>query len=96
MVFNRTLSVQPLPVALFSNGHIAWVQRTPWRSVPTVHPAALPAALCSTPCARVSALARFPLPSSMCVSGCRQGIVPMAVHATFVKGGTAGKIARFR
>ena len=28
---NRTLRVQTLPVLLFANGHVAFVQRTPWR-----------------------------------------------------------------
>lgn len=29
--FNRSLLVQPLPNALFSNGHQAFIQRTPAR-----------------------------------------------------------------
>ncbi|KAL4422581.1 hypothetical protein ABPG75_008778 [Micractinium tetrahymenae] len=31
LVYNRTLRTQPLPVALFSNGHISFTQRTPWK-----------------------------------------------------------------
>ncbi|KAL4425654.1 hypothetical protein ABPG75_009670 [Micractinium tetrahymenae] len=31
LAFNRTLLLHTLPVVLFSNGHVAFVQRTPWR-----------------------------------------------------------------
>lgn len=30
LIFNRTLRTQALPVSLFTNGHVAFVQRTPW------------------------------------------------------------------
>ena len=33
LVWNQTLHTQPLPVALFANGHVAFVQRTPERCV---------------------------------------------------------------
>jgi hypothetical protein len=29
--FNGTLRLQTLPVALFSGGHVAFVQRNPWK-----------------------------------------------------------------
>lgn len=31
LVYNGTLRVQTLPVVLFSGGHVAFVQRTPWK-----------------------------------------------------------------
>ncbi len=91
LVFNRTLSLQSLPVALFSSGHVAWVQRTPGKCVRAV----LSAPPCCHTCANIHAFC-FPLRSGIRFPGCRLGIVPMAVHATFVQGGNEGKVARFR
>jgi hypothetical protein len=31
LMFNNALRVQALPVALFPGGHVAFVQRTPWK-----------------------------------------------------------------
>ena len=30
-VANETLKVHPVPVILWSNGHVAFIQRTPWQ-----------------------------------------------------------------
>lgn len=94
LVFNRSLSVQPLPVALFSNGHVSTVQRRPWKCVLTILAAAVTAPVyCGACTLRCNAALPF---KSHAPHVCRQGIVPLALHATFVRYGTAGKVSRFR